>query len=94
MRTCKENEIPLRMSDVEIPDMSVEKNRNGTLICGRLKAITEKTGNAPAYVISDNASIMNKGIRESSFVHLRDAGHTLWPCFRNVSTGKRPIFYP
>ena len=34
-------------------------------------------GRLPDYVISDNASIMNKGIRESSLIHLRDLGHSL-----------------
>jgi hypothetical protein len=62
MRVGKENDVPLRMNDVEIPDMNVEKNRNGSLICGRLEPVTAKTGRAPAYVISDNASIAKRMI--------------------------------
>ena len=33
-------------------------------------------GRAPDSVISDNASIMNKGICDSTLIHLRDVGHT------------------
>ena len=73
----KTDEIPLRVNDVEILDISVERSWNGSLISNKLKEITTNMGRAPAYVISDNASIMNKGVRESSLIHLRDAGHTL-----------------
>jgi hypothetical protein len=93
MRAGRENEVPLGMSDVEIPDISVEKNWNGALIRDRLKAVTEKTGRAPAYVRGDNASIMNRGIRESSPVHLRDAGHTP-AMFLERQYREAPDFYP
>jgi hypothetical protein len=73
----KTNESPLRMNDVEILDISVKRSWTGSLICDRLKEIEARMDNAPVYVISDNASIMNKGIRESSLIHLRDVGHTL-----------------
>jgi hypothetical protein len=76
-RADKKDDSPLKMSDVEILDISVEKNWNGSLIRDRLKAVAAKMGGDPAYAVSDNASIMNKGIRESSLVHLRDVGHTL-----------------
>jgi hypothetical protein len=73
----KTDELPLTMNDVEILDISVERSWNGTLICDKLQKITATMGKSPAYVLSDNASIMNKGIRDSSLTHLRDIGHTL-----------------
>jgi hypothetical protein len=76
-RADKKDDSPLKTRDVEVLDMSVEKNWNGALIRDRLKAVTAKMGSDPAYAVSDNASIMNRGIRESSLVHLRDVGHTL-----------------
>jgi hypothetical protein len=77
VRADKSNESALRMNEVEILDISVERSWTGSLICDRLKAIGARMDNAPVYVISDNASIMNKGIREGSLIHLRDVGHTL-----------------
>jgi len=73
----KSDELPLKINDVEILDISVAKSWNGDLICNKLKEIETKMGRAPDYVISDNASIMNKGIRDRSLIHLRDVGHTL-----------------
>ena len=73
----KFDDSALGMNDVEILDISVEKSWNGSLISAKLKEISADMGRPPAYVISDNASIMNKGVRESSLVHLRDIGHTL-----------------
>jgi len=77
VKAQKEKASTLKMNEVEILDISVEKNWNGTLICDKLKAIEMTMGSAPVYVVSDNASIMNKGIRDSSLTHLRDVGHTL-----------------
>jgi len=77
VKADKSDEFPLKMNEVEILDISVEKNWNGVLICDKLKETGVVMGQSPVYVISDNASIMNKGIRESSLVHLRDVGHTL-----------------
>jgi hypothetical protein len=73
----KDKEESLKMNEVEILDISVEKSWNGLLISDKLQEITTAMGSAPAYVVSDNASIMNKGIRDSSLIHLRDVGHTL-----------------
>jgi len=77
VKADKTNDLPLRMNDVEVLDISVERSWTGSLICDKLKEIGTSMGNAPVYVISDNASIMNKGVRESSLIHLRDVGHTL-----------------
>jgi hypothetical protein len=77
VKAAKDNETALKMNEVEILDISVERSWNGALISGKLKEITSIMENTPAYVISDNASIMNKGIRDSSLTHLRDVGHTL-----------------
>jgi hypothetical protein len=73
----KEGESPLNMNNIEVLDISVAKSWNGERICEKLKEIATDMGQSPVYVVSDNASIMNKGIRESAFVHLRDIGHTL-----------------
>lgn len=67
----------LSLPDVEILDISIAKSWSGAGITERLDATGKKLGRAPAYVISDNASIMNKGIRDSSLIHIRDVGHTL-----------------
>jgi lambda repressor-like predicted transcriptional regulator len=77
VKADKTDESALTVNDVEVLDISVEKNWNGALICDNLKKVGSTMGNAPSYVVSDNASIMNKGIRDSSLIHLRDVGHTL-----------------
>ena len=74
---AKTNKTALKINEVEVLDISVEKNWNGELISGKLKEIGTKMGDSPGYVISDNASIMKKGIRKSSLIHLPDVGHTL-----------------
>jgi hypothetical protein len=57
----KTNESALTPGDIEILDISVEKNWNGSLIGDNLKEVGSTMGSAPSYVISDNASIMNHG---------------------------------
>jgi hypothetical protein len=77
VKSEKSEASPLRMNDVDILEKKKKKSWNGTLICDQLKETGAVMGQSPVYVISDNASIMNKGIRESSLIHLRDIGHTL-----------------
>lgn len=77
LKADKSTESALKVSDVEILDLSVAKSWNGLRICQRLSGIAQKLRRFPSYVISDNGSIMNKGIRECSLVHIRDVGHSL-----------------
>lgn len=68
---------PLKHEDVSVLDMCVDRSFNGELVRERLDAATQTIGYDPKYVISDNASIMNKGIRLTGFEHHRDITHSL-----------------
>jgi len=70
-------ERPLRSDDAQILDIAVAKSWNGEGIKKRLDMVAEKVGHPPDYVISDNASIMKKGIREAKIKHQRDISHSL-----------------
>lgn len=68
---------PLKHEDVSVLDMCVDKSFNGERVRERLDASAQTVGHDPKYVISDNASIMNKGIRLTGFGHHRDISHSL-----------------
>jgi len=68
---------PLACNDVAILDIAVTESWNGEGVKNRLITASQKVGREPKYVISDNASIMSKGIRESGFKHHRDISHSL-----------------
>ncbi|GAB1416997.1 hypothetical protein MASR2M117_24030 [Paludibacter sp.] len=68
---------PLSFNDVEILDIAVAESWSGEGVAKRLKESAKKVGHHPDYVISDNASIMNKGVRCSSFKHQHDISHSL-----------------
>ena len=68
---------PLRHSDASVIDMSVSSSWTGDGVKNQLEKATKKVGHQPKYVISDNASIMNKGIRLSGINHHRDISHSL-----------------
>ena len=68
---------PLCHSDVSILDISVSSSWTGEGVKNQLEKVTKKVGHQPKYVISDNASIMNKGIRLSGINHHRDISHSL-----------------
>lgn len=70
-------DIALSRKDVSILDMSVASSWNGDGIQDRLLASSAKIGHSPKYVISDNASIMEKGINQTGFVHYHDISHSL-----------------
>lgn len=70
-------ERPLRSDDVQILDIAVAKSWNGEGIKRHLEIVAAKVGHPPDYVISDNASIMKKGISESKIKHQRDISHSL-----------------
>jgi hypothetical protein len=68
---------PLSHSDVKVLGINVRSSWNAQWICTVLKNISTRLKRLPSYVISDNASVMNKGIRDSDITHIRDISHTL-----------------
>lgn len=68
---------PLKCKDVRILDIAVAESWSGEKIGAQLKKAAAKVGGSPLYVISDNASVMNKGVRCSGFNHQRDISHSL-----------------
>ena len=68
---------PLKSDDVQILDIAVSKSWNGEAVGKQLKKAAQKVGHLPEYVISDNASIMTKGVREAKMKHQRDISHSL-----------------
>lgn len=68
---------PLNFNDVEILDMAVADSWNGEGVGRQLETAAGKVGHNPEYVISDNASIMNKGIRCANFKQQHDISHSL-----------------
>ncbi len=68
---------PLKFSDAHILDLAVAKSWNGERVCKQLEKAEKKVGHQPDYVISDNASILKKGIREAKMNHQRDISHSL-----------------
>lgn len=68
---------PLRHSDVSILDMSISPGWTGETVKSQLQKASQKVGHAPEYVISDKASIMNKGIRLTNICHHLDISHSL-----------------
>lgn len=68
---------PLNHSDVAILGMAVKESWNGESTGNQLLKAADKVGHNPLYVISDNASIMCKGIKETGFKHQRDISHSL-----------------
>lgn len=75
---------PLNSSDVRVLDLSVEKNWNGEKVCNRLLRVSEKVGHNPSYIISDNANVMVKGIKDKKLIHYRDVSHSLALCAERV----------
>lgn len=68
---------PLKSEDAQILDIAVAKSWNGENVGKQLKKAAEKVGHPPNYVISDNASIMNKGVRKVNLKHHHDISHSL-----------------
>jgi transposase-like protein len=67
----------LTLNEVEVLNISVKKSWNGQSIAKVFTLTEEKMGRPPAYIISDNASTISKGIRDKSFIQIRDVSHTL-----------------
>lgn len=68
---------PLRLDDLNILDMAVSSGWSGEKVKEQLDKTTQKVGHKPEYIISDNASVMKKGIRLSNIAHHCDISHTL-----------------
>lgn len=75
--SSEHNGAPLKFEDVEILDMAVSDSWNGEKIGKQLETAAKKVGYDPEYVISDNASVMKKGIRCANFQQQRDIGHSM-----------------
>jgi hypothetical protein len=68
---------PLNCSDVCVLDIAIADSWNGEGVATQLRKVSEKVGHNPRYVISDNASIMKKGVRCAQMNHLHDISHSL-----------------
>jgi hypothetical protein len=68
---------PLSHGDVEVLGMGVRPSWNSQAVCTELEEASRRVGHPPRYVISDNASIMNKGVINFNSFRIRDISHTL-----------------
>jgi transposase-like protein len=68
---------PLSHGDVEVLGMSVRQSWNSEAVCSELEDVSRRLNGRPSYVISDNASVMNKSIRDFNVPHIRDISPTL-----------------
>ena len=68
---------PVNYSDINFLGMAVSQSWNGEKIGEQIKIAAQKVGHDPLYVISDNASVMSKGIRCSGIAQQRDISHSL-----------------
>ena len=68
---------PLSFNDINFLGLSVTESWNGEKIGQQIKIAAEKVGHDPLFVITDNASVMSKGVRCSGLLHLRDISHSL-----------------
>ena len=68
---------PLRRTDVNILGIAVAESWNGEGVERELRKASAKVGHKPRYVISDNASIMKKGVRCAQLNHQHDITHSL-----------------
>ena len=75
--SAKHKKQPLTHGEVDVLGMSVRSSWNSEAISSEIKKVSEKVGHNPAYAITDNASTMNKGVRDSKLVHIKDISHTL-----------------
>jgi hypothetical protein len=68
---------PLNCGDVSVLDIAVANSWSGEGVGVQLQKAAKKVGHNPLYVISDNASIMNKGVRCAEMKHQHDISHSL-----------------
>lgn len=67
----------LDYGNAHVLDIAVAESWNGENVGLQLQQAAKKVGHDPAYVISDNASIMTKGIRCAQMKHHHDISHSL-----------------
>ena len=68
---------PLCHEDMSVLGIDVAESFNGERVCEALQRAAGRTGHAPSYVITDNASIMRKGVRLTGQKHHYDVSHSL-----------------
>jgi riboflavin transporter FmnP len=68
---------PLNCADACVLDIAIADSWNGEGVAAQIRKAGKKVGNNPQYVISDNASIMNKGVRCAQMSHQHDISHSL-----------------
>ena len=68
---------PLNCGDICVLDIAIADSWNGEGVAAQLRKASERVGHNPRYVISDNASIMKKGIRCAEMNHQHDISHSL-----------------
>lgn len=68
---------PLNCSDANILGIAVAESWSGEGVGNELSKASKRVGNDPDYVVSDNASIMKKGVRCAGFNHHYDISHSL-----------------
>ena len=68
---------PLSFTDVNILGIAVAESWNGEGVEKELKKASTKVGHDPHYVISDNASVMKKGVKDAQLNHQLDISHSL-----------------
>jgi hypothetical protein len=74
----------LTYNDVHVVDMSVRPSWNGESIGAVLASLKSKLGNPPSYVVSDNASVMLKAVREQGLTNILDVGHSVALCIQHT----------
>ncbi len=68
---------PLNCTDANILGIAVAESWNGKGVDSELRKASAKVGHNPNYVVSDNASIMKKGVRCAHLKHHHDISHSL-----------------
>lgn len=68
---------PLNCTDANILGIAVAESWNGEGVESELRKASAKVGHNPNYVVSDNASIMKKGVRCAQLNHHHDISHSL-----------------
>lgn len=80
----KQTGIALRKIQTHVLGLCVSDKWNGEKISEFLKENAHKAGRSPLYVITDNDTKMNKGVRLSGYTHIRDINHTLGMFFSRI----------
>lgn len=79
---------PVRHEDATVLDMSVGQKFNAKDIQDKMESVSETAGAAPQFVISDNASNLVRGIKDSGLTHHADISHSMGVCLRQTYGGQ------